>query len=60
MTRLEIDWPDEGAERVRAVEGRLRVAGEALARRPFDERLAAVAGVLLAAVFVLVAPSRSE
>lgn len=46
MSRLEIDWPDEGAERVRAAEGRLRVAGEALARRHFDERLAAVAGVL--------------
>lgn len=46
MTRLEIDWPDEGAERVRAAEGRLRVAGEALARRPFDERVTAVAGVL--------------
>ena len=30
MTRLEIDWPDEAAERVRAAEGRLRVAGEAL------------------------------
>ena len=46
MTRLEIDWPDEAAERVRAAEGRLRVAGEALARRPFEDRLAAVASVL--------------
>lgn len=46
MSRLEIDWPDEGAERVRAAEGRLRLAGEALARRRFDERLAAVADVL--------------
>ncbi len=46
MTRLEIDWPDEGAERVRAAEGRLRVAGEHLARRRFDERLDAVARVL--------------
>ncbi|MEM9175935.1 MAG: acyl-CoA reductase [Myxococcota bacterium] len=46
MTRLEITWPDEAAERVRAAEGRLRVAGEALARRPFEDRLAAVAAVL--------------
>ena len=46
MSRLEIDWPDEGAERVRAAEGRLRVAGAALAHRSFEERLAAVATVL--------------
>lgn len=46
MTRLEIDWPDAAAERVRAAEGRLRVAGEALRARSFEERLAAVAGVV--------------
>ncbi len=46
MSRIEFDWPDEGAERVRAAEGRLRLAGEELARRPFEARLAVVAAVL--------------
>ncbi len=46
MSRLEIEWPDEGAERVRAAKGRLVLAGAALRAMSFEERLAAVARVL--------------
>ncbi len=46
MSGLEIAWPDESAERVRADRGRLLVAGEALRRLPSHERLARVAAVL--------------
>ena len=46
MTRLEIDWPDEGAERVRAVQGRLIVAGEALRAMALEDRLTIVSQVL--------------
>lgn len=46
MTRLEIDWPDEGAERVRAAQNRLLVAGPALRAMSLEDRLAAVARVL--------------
>ncbi len=46
MTRIDFDWPDAATERVRAAEGRLRVAGEALRARSFDERLRSVAEVL--------------
>jgi len=46
MTRIKFDWPDAAAERVRAAEGRLRVAGEALRARSFDDRLRAVAELL--------------
>lgn len=46
MSRLVIDWPDEGAERVRAVRGRLMLAGQTLRSIPFEERLTAVARVL--------------
>ena len=46
MSRLEIEWPDEAAERVRAAQGRLRVAGRSLRERSFEDRLDAVAGIL--------------
>lgn len=46
MSRIEFDWPDASAERVRAAEGRLRLAGEALRARHFEERLAATRAVL--------------
>lgn len=46
MSGLEIIWPDESSERVRAARGRLEVARHALTAWPFEERLAAVAEVL--------------
>ena len=46
MTRLEIDWPDAGAERARAACGRLEQAGVVLRAIPTSERLAAITGVL--------------
>ncbi len=46
MTRLEIDWPDEGAERVRAAQSRLLVAGVTLRAMSLEDRLSAVARVL--------------
>jgi hypothetical protein len=46
MNGPEIAWPDIGVEKVRAAEGRLLAAGEALRRMPFGERLTRVASVL--------------
>ena len=46
MTRLEIDWPDAGAARVRAARGRLEQAGRALRALSFEERLGAIRDVL--------------
>ncbi len=46
MSGLEIRWPDAAAERVRAAQGRLERAGEALRARTLRDRLAAVARVL--------------
>ena len=46
MSDLRIDWPDAAEERVRAAQGRLHRAGEALRERSFGDRLEAVAGVL--------------
>lgn len=46
MSRLEIQWPDEAAERVRAARGRLERAGEALRARSLSNRLAAVARIV--------------
>lgn len=46
MSGLEIRWPDEAAERVRAARGRLAQAGVALRGRSLPDRLAAVARVL--------------
>lgn len=46
MTRLEIQWPDEAAERVRAARGRLERAGEALRARSLPSRIAAVARIV--------------
>jgi hypothetical protein len=46
MSGLEIRWPDESGERVRAARGRLEIAKRALAAWPLEERLAAVAEVL--------------
>lgn len=46
MTRLEIQWPDEAAERVRAAQGRLERAGVALRARSLANRIGAVARVL--------------
>jgi len=39
MTRIEITWPDEGTERVRAARGRLEQAAHALRAMSFEERL---------------------
>ena len=46
MSGLEIRWPDEAAERVRAAQGRLERAAEALRARSLRDRLAAVTRVL--------------
>lgn len=46
MSGLEIRWPDAAAERVRAAQGRLTRAGEALRERSLTDRIAAVARVL--------------
>ncbi|HEB91316.1 MAG TPA: hypothetical protein ENI85_17200 [Deltaproteobacteria bacterium] len=46
MTRLEIRWPDESAERIRVARGRLERAGETLRSRSFEDRLAIVARVV--------------
>jgi hypothetical protein len=46
MTRIEIRWPDEMAEQVRAARGRLEVAGEALREMSLEGRLQAVGRVL--------------
>lgn len=46
MSRLEIEWPDAGDERVRAAQGRLVAAGTALRAMSFENRLARVADVL--------------
>ncbi len=46
MSRLEIDWPDEGGEHVRAAHGRLIAAGESLRERRFEDRVSIVADVL--------------
>lgn len=46
MTRLEIEWPDATAERVRAARGRLERAGESLRAMSLEERLKSIAGVL--------------
>lgn len=46
MSKLTIDWPDAGAERVRAALGRLLAAGPALRARAFEDRLEAVSAVL--------------
>lgn len=46
MTKLEIEWPDESAERVRAAQGRLALAANALRGRSFQDRLDAVTNVL--------------
>ena len=42
MTRLEIEWPDQNVERVRAAVGRLEVAGEQLRSWDFERRLEVV------------------
>lgn len=46
MSRIEIQWPDAGAERIRAACGRLAAAAPALRARPLAERLATVARVV--------------
>ena len=46
MTKLEIDWPDAAAERVRASKERLVLAGEALRARRFEDRLEVARAVL--------------
>ena len=46
MSGLEIDWPDEGAERVRATRGRLIAAGVGLRAMRFEDRLHVVHDVL--------------
>ena len=46
MTRLEIEWPDATAERVRAARGRLERAGEGLRAMSLEERLQSIARVL--------------
>ena len=46
MTRLEIQWPDAGGERVRAARARLERAGEALADLDFRARVQRLAAVL--------------
>ncbi|MFO0689347.1 MAG: acyl-CoA reductase [Myxococcota bacterium] len=46
MSRLDIRWPDEAAERVRAAQGRLERAGAALRARSLPNRIGAVARVL--------------
>ncbi len=46
MSGLEIRWPDAAGERVRAAQGRLARAGEALRARALPDRIAAVARVL--------------
>jgi hypothetical protein len=46
MTRLEIDWPDEMQEQVRAARGRLERAGEALRTLSIESRLQSVTRVL--------------
>ncbi len=46
MSRVEIEWPDRGAELVRAARGRLAVAGEGLRRSDLEARLQRVARVL--------------
>ena len=46
MTRLEINWPDEMAEQVRAAQGRIERAGASLREIPLDERLQLIAQVL--------------
>ena len=46
MSGLEIRWPDASGERVRAAQGRLTRAGEALRARSLTDRIAAVARVL--------------
>lgn len=46
LTHLEIKWPDEALEQVRAARGRLEVAGLALRAMSLEERLLSVARVL--------------
>jgi hypothetical protein len=46
MSRLEIEWPDAGAERVRAAKGRLLHAREGLRQQSFEDRLTVVTEVL--------------
>ena len=47
MSRLVIDWPDGGAERVRAARGRLELAGHALSSLPIEERIRRVVAALV-------------
>jgi hypothetical protein len=46
MTRLEIEWPDDMAEQIRAARGRLERAGEALRATSLEDRLQSIARVL--------------
>lgn len=46
MSKLEIHWPDDAAERVRAACGRLAAAAPALGARSLAERLAVIARVV--------------
>ncbi len=46
MTRLEIKWPDELSEQVRAARGRLERSGEALRAMSLEDRLQSIARVL--------------
>jgi hypothetical protein len=46
MTRLDIEWPDATAERVRAARGRLERAGEGLRAISLQERLQSISCVL--------------
>jgi len=47
MTKLEIEWPDAAAERVRAAKERVVLAGEALRARRFGDRLDVARAVLV-------------
>ncbi len=46
MTRLEIKWPDELSEQVRAARGRLERSGDALRAMSLEDRLQSIARVL--------------
>ena len=46
MSRIEIEWPDAGAERVRAARGRLEQAAAPLRSLALDERIDALTRVL--------------
>jgi acyl-CoA reductase-like NAD-dependent aldehyde dehydrogenase len=46
MSRLEIEWPDAGAERVRAARGRLLQARDRLRDQSFEDRLSVITQIL--------------